>query len=103
MSRYKAVLSVQEAGCEAFYEYARSAVDVIPCIKGGGCKSIVQAFDYFPDSPRLIWKACNAVNEMSLHHHVGVSSATSFFLNFPYFYTFYCVTNTFVRVCLLLC
>jgi hypothetical protein len=70
MSRYKAVLSVQEAGCEAFYEYARSAVDVIPCIKGGGCKSIVQAFDYFPDSPRLIWKACNAVNEMSLHHNV---------------------------------
>ena len=34
---------------------------------------------------------------------LGVSSATSFFLNFPYFYTFYCVTNTFVRVCLLLC
>jgi hypothetical protein len=69
MERYKAVRAVQEAGCEAFYEYATSAVDVIPCIKGGGCKSICNAFDYFPDSPRLLWKACNAVNEMSLRHN----------------------------------
>ena len=73
MGRYKTVLSVQEAGCESFYEYARSAVDVLPCIKGGGCEALRNSFDYFPTSPRLIWKAANAVNEMSLQHQALAS------------------------------
>ena len=73
MGRYKDVLSVQEAGCESFYEYGRSAVDVIPCIKGGGCEALRNSFDYFPTSSRLIWKAATAVNEMCLQHQALAS------------------------------
>lgn len=68
MNCYKTVLAVQEAGNEAFFEYARCTTDVMPCIKFDGCGAVIRSFDLFPDTPRVIWKASNSVTEMCLQH-----------------------------------
>ena len=56
MSRYHSELSVQEAGCEAWQEYAATATDLRPVLTSGGCGAVVKALEKFKAKRRLVWK-----------------------------------------------
>lgn len=56
MSRYHSELPVQEAGCEAWQEYAATATDLRPVLTSGGCGAVVKALDKFKTKRRLVWK-----------------------------------------------
>jgi len=67
MSRYHSELSVQEAGCEAWQEYAATATDLRPVLTSGGCGAVVKALEKFKAKRRLVWKGLMAVAQMASH------------------------------------
>lgn len=73
MKRYQESVEVQEAGCDALKDCAKTAVDARAFVDRDACGAVCRALEAFPNKGRVVWKACSAIYDMS-HPHPALAS-----------------------------